>query len=1369
MKRTFTKHVFLRASVMLLMTMLTSLGAWADEIPFQYDDGKPYLNMQGSVPCTKTLNDASITSFKVYDNGGRTGNYYDYSSSTLTITAPEGYLLQLSGWIQTYDNWSDHLTVYDNSEASGTKLIDQMRSTSGGFSRNIPTVTSTGRSMTLYFYSNNDGNDKGFDLDVRLIVNEPHDININTATGGTVGASVSGLSVTSAKVKETVTLTATPQSTYMLTGISVKDGSNKNVGVTWDGPFYNTATFTMPFSVATVTPTFTNNLTAAGGLYINMPKTDSKSLTIPSNVQSFKVYDDGGSTGNYSNNCDGTLVLTAPTGYRMQLSGRIELYNGYLGNPTFTVYDGSNNTASELYHKNGGLGSTTVTSTGNTMTINLKSGVAGTEDDGLDLTVSVFDPDTQNAINGIGNLTGGTITASISNESVTSAKAFEAVTLTATPQSNHMLTGISVKDSQNNGVGVSWDGPFDNTATFTMPIYPVTVTSTFTNDLTADGGLYINMPTTGSKSLTIPSNVQSFKVYDDGGKGGGNNNTAGNYSNGCSGTLTLTAPTGYVLQLSGNITTEKDYDNLTVYDGSSTSGTKLLAAVSSTSRGTETAITTVISSGQSMTLYFNSDDSRNYAGLDLTVTLISTSTEYAITVHAATGGSVAASVNSSNVSAARVNDVVTLTAAPESGYILSDLSVVDGSSNAVAVTGGWYTNNQATFTMPASTVTVTPTFTNKWTADGGLYINMPTTGTKTVTIPTGVQSFKVYDDGGKDGNYSNRCDGTLTLTAPTGYVLQLSGSITTMVSTSQLDYLTVYDYNAACGTKLIDEMCSSAENTQTAIPTVFSSSNTMTLYFKTNSVYNIYAGLDLTVTLVREVELADNADNTTVINNNNEVTTTVTLQGRTLYKDGDWNTLCLPFSMTAEQIALSPLAGATIKELATSSNLNNGTLTLNFEDATTIEAGKPYLVKWIDLVIKNKADWEAFAAAVNDGNTYEGKVVMLASDFDNSANPVTEENMVGTYKNSNYYPFKGTFDGNGRTLTVEITTANNNSGPFRYVNGATIKNLHVAGAITTSNQTAGGIAARVLGGTVAIQNCISSVAITDNYNKNTTSTYYGQFGGLIGRINDGTVTISNCLFNGQLLNGTGSNNDGGNGGFVGNAYAGSLTLTSCLFSPSAAITMNSNNSYTFYRWYTASAYRTKVYYKTTFGHANSSTTDASGMDNATLLSNLGSGWEISGGNVVPVMSPKSPNIVNPKFSGVTIDKTAPTAVSFTNNASTGDCQFVGNYSPFTIDDSNIKSVILLGSNNKLGYSSTNPRTLRCFRAHFFIPTTATARSFELNFGEDGGTTGVFQIENGELKVKTLNSGWYTLGGLKLQGEPTEKGVYIYNGKKVVLK
>ena len=69
----------------------------------------------------------------------------------------------------------------------------------------------------------------------------------------------------------------------------------------------------------------------------------------------------------------------------------------------------------------------------------------------------------------------------------------------------------------------------------------------------------------------------------------------------------------------------------------------------------------------------------------------------------------------------------------------------------------------------------------------------------------------------------------------------------------------------------------------------------------------------------------------------------VTIKGRTLYKTGIWNTLCLPFNL--DDFEGTPLKDATMKTL-TSSSYANGTLTLNFTTATTIEAGKPYLVRW---------------------------------------------------------------------------------------------------------------------------------------------------------------------------------------------------------------------------------------------------------------------------------------------------------------------------------------------------------------------------------------------------------------------------------------
>ena len=73
---------------------------------------------------------------------------------------------------------------------------------------------------------------------------------------------------------------------------------------------------------------------------------------------------------------------------------------------------------------------------------------------------------------------------------------------------------------------------------------------------------------------------------------------------------------------------------------------------------------------------------------------------------------------------------------------------------------------------------------------------------------------------------------------------------------------------------------------------------------------------------------------------------TVWLKNRTFYTDGYWNTLCLPFDIL--DFTGTPLEGATVKTLVSSSfDSSKGTLTLNFgDDLKSIEAGKPYLVKW---------------------------------------------------------------------------------------------------------------------------------------------------------------------------------------------------------------------------------------------------------------------------------------------------------------------------------------------------------------------------------------------------------------------------------------
>ena len=75
----------------------------------------------------------------------------------------------------------------------------------------------------------------------------------------------------------------------------------------------------------------------------------------------------------------------------------------------------------------------------------------------------------------------------------------------------------------------------------------------------------------------------------------------------------------------------------------------------------------------------------------------------------------------------------------------------------------------------------------------------------------------------------------------------------------------------------------------------------------------------------------------------------VQLTGRTLYKDGDWNTLFLPFDV---ELSGSPLDGATYRTV-TDASITGTTLNLTFAEKlddnwpdNTLKAGVPYIIKW---------------------------------------------------------------------------------------------------------------------------------------------------------------------------------------------------------------------------------------------------------------------------------------------------------------------------------------------------------------------------------------------------------------------------------------
>lgn len=99
------------------------------------------------------------------------------------------------------------------------------------------------------------------------------------------------------------------------------------------------------------------------------------------------------------------------------------------------------------------------------------------------------------------------------------------------------------------------------------------------------------------------------------------------------------------------------------------------------------------------------------------------------------------------------------------------------------------------------------------------------------------------------------------------------------------------------------------------------------------------------------IGLFNSQDNTANIRHWHEVRgentpSVVVLTGRKLYRNGAWNTLCLPFELDETKLKkdLAPDKLMTLKN--TSFNEASGELTINFEDAAKVRNGIPYIIKW---------------------------------------------------------------------------------------------------------------------------------------------------------------------------------------------------------------------------------------------------------------------------------------------------------------------------------------------------------------------------------------------------------------------------------------
>ncbi|MBP5374889.1 MAG: hypothetical protein J6Y38_00990, partial [Bacteroidaceae bacterium] len=263
-------------------------------------------------------------------------------------------------------------------------------------------------------------------------------------------------------------------------------------------------------------------------------------------------------------------------------------------------------------------------------------------------------------------------------------------------------------------------------------------------------------------------------------------------------------------------------------------------------------------------------------------------------------------------------------------------------------------------------------------------------------------------------------------------------------------------------------------------------------------------------------------------------------------------------------------------------------------DETIIIDGKSYHV------LRNNDDWVRFRSLVEEAEGLKELNAIMADDF-------TVTSCIGM----DAWHFKGTFDGNGHTLNVDIQWGTDlYAAPFPSVENVTIKNLHVTGTVN------GGIHSSGLVG-----HCFGQENHFDNCRVSATVNCTGDHvGGFIGHGHKTSNIINNCLFDGQLTC--------SKGGSYGGAFIGwedgntSNKLTNCLengtysgISHAGFCYRNGGNAY----GNVGSNKNNWSYHSQNWGEMNGNMVGSKSASE--MVTTLGSkNWQVVNGKVLPILN-----------------------------------------------------------------------------------------------------------------------------------------------------
>ncbi|OFY37560.1 MAG: hypothetical protein A2W91_14515 [Bacteroidetes bacterium GWF2_38_335] len=577
------------------------------------------------------------------DDGGLSNSYSSNQVKTMTFYSENGNRLQFDFTsFNLYGDSYDYLEIYDGSSLSHP-LIGRYYYTS-----NPGIIQSTGTSLTFKFYANSSYTSSGWSASISCITPAlPSYVMTTTSVVTCEGVYTDpGGPAASYTNNDSETMTFTPDgSPYLIFDFThfniytddtlyVYDGANissPKIGVYTGNQFperiYNKSGGSITFRFVS------NSANVAEGWRALI----SCSSTAPTQVFNMQTgirytcggtfYDDGGSTGNYSNSFYKTMTFYSDNGNRLQFN--FSSFSSESGWDKLYIYDGPSSAYPLLGTYSGGTSPGTVQSTGTCLTFYWNADGSNSYT-GWNASITCTTPPlttypmtagTVNTCSGVFFDSGGGGANYMHNQDITETFCSD--------EGNFIIFDFTHVDIQTDDTLYAYDGP--NISSQLMGVYtwnrlPERIYSKSGSCVTFRFKSNSVNLATGWRALISCSavapeqiyNMQTGIRYTCGGTFNDDGGSASVYSASFSKTMTFISPDNSRLNFNfSSFSTESGFDRLYIYDGPTSSYPLIGNYSGGTSPGS------VTSTGNSLTFYYTSDGSNQYNGWTAAITCTS--------------------------------------------------------------------------------------------------------------------------------------------------------------------------------------------------------------------------------------------------------------------------------------------------------------------------------------------------------------------------------------------------------------------------------------------------------------------------------------------------------------------------------------------------------------------------------------------------------------------------------------------------------------------------------------------------------------------------------------------------------------------------